>query len=81
MPYTHAAQWKNIYWTSLTLLDFPATILARYSFVPALVLVNIIMISDALINTQFFSEFVGYKVVFKWCLVYVVITTAFISKE
>ncbi|MBN1116900.1 MAG: hypothetical protein JXA77_06840 [Bacteroidales bacterium] len=82
LPYNHLELWKNIYWTSLTLLDFLAIVLVIYSLVPALILANIIMISDVLINTQFLTVFSHYKLVFQlvFCA-YVVISTPFICRK
>lgn len=48
--------WKNLYWVSLTFLDFLTIILIlRRSIVPALIASNLIIISDVLINTNGFT--------------------------
>ena len=49
--------WKNLYWVSLTFLDFLTIILIlrRRSIVPALIASNLIIISDVLINTDGFT--------------------------
>lgn len=48
--------WKNLYWASLTFLDFLTIILIlRRSIVPALIASNLIIISDVLINTNGFT--------------------------
>lgn len=44
--------WKNIYWVSLTFLDFLAIILILRSIVPALIISILIIVSDVLINTN-----------------------------
>lgn len=48
--------WKNLYWVSLTFLDFLTIILIlKRSIVPALIASNLIIISDVLINTNGFT--------------------------
>lgn len=48
--------WKNLYWVSLTFLDFVTLILIlRKSIVPGLIASNLIIISDVLINTDGFT--------------------------
>ena len=51
LPYSNAPLWKNIFWTSLTLLDFLAIVLIIQSIIPALMLSNLIVISDVVVNS------------------------------
>lgn len=85
--YESAPLWKNIYWTCLTFLDFAVIILIIYSVIPALVLSNLIIISDAIINSLGVN-FVGfdfavyYRLVFQIIfMVFVVITTPVILRK
>lgn len=79
--------WKNIYWTSLIFFDFLAIILILRNIVPALLISNLIIISDVIINTDGFTfERWGYPDDYKVILqiifcVYIVITTPIILKE
>ena len=79
LPYDHVSLWKNIYWTSLTLLDFAICIILMLKIKWGLILANLIMISDVLINTSLLSLFNGYKIAMQitFCL-FVMITTPLI---
>jgi hypothetical protein len=78
-PYTYVPLWKNIYWTALTFLDFLALFLIFKSLKPALLISNLIIISDVLINTkglQFFNDFnIFFQILFG---LYIVTTTPII---
>jgi hypothetical protein len=63
LPYINVPDWKNIYWTSLTILDFLVIILIFKSILFALILANSIMISDVLINTNLLTNISNYKTV------------------
>ena len=74
--------WKNIYWVSLTFFDFLAVFLILSDIKAALILSNLIIISDVIINTNgFTANWFGYKVILQliFC-VYIVITTPIILK-
>jgi|APHig6443717497_1056834.scaffolds.fasta_scaffold22518_2 hypothetical protein len=79
LPYTDVPLWKNIYWTALTFLDFLALFLIFKSLKPALLISNLIIISDVLINTkglQFFNDFnIFFQILFG---LYIVTTTPII---
>ncbi len=87
LPYNHVPLWKNIYWTSLTFLDFLAIILILKSIVPALIISNLIIISDVIINisgieiSQLGEYSDNYKLIMQiaFCL-YVLITTPIIFR-
>lgn len=81
LPYTFAPLWKNIYWTSLTFLDFTAVILILTHLKPALVLSVLIIISDVAINAyniklQQFDIIESYRFVFQFALGIYILTTA-----
>ncbi len=88
LPYTHVALWKNIYWTILTFLDFTAIILILTSLKPALLLSNLIIVTDVIINLSGcdFSEIgnfqYSYRLYFQifFCL-YVLLTTPIILRN
>ncbi len=78
--------WKNYYWVSLTFFDLLAIVLILRSIEFALVISNLIIISDVLINTNGFTlnpfDFSdGYKIILQliFCI-YIVITTPVILK-
>ncbi len=58
--------WKNIYWVSLTFFDFLAIILILRTIIPALVISNLIIVSDVIINTNGFTfsilDIIGYRI-------------------
>lgn len=79
LPYSNYPMWKNIFWTSLTFLDFLAIILILTSIKPALILSNLIMISDVLINTNGLHDFDYYKLILQTIFgVYVILSTLII---
>ncbi len=87
LPYNHVPLWKNIYWTSLTILDFLAIVLVLKSVIPALVVANLIIVSDVIINGSGIklSELGGFSDYYRFMLqvlfcVYVLITTPIILK-
>ena len=57
--------WKNIYWHALIVFDFLTTFLLLTYLNPGLVLSNLIIISDVLINTNLFTFFGHYKIIFQ----------------
>ena len=78
--------WKNMYWVSLTFFDFLAILLILSDIKSALILSNLIIISDVIINTDgFTAHWLGftdaYRVVLQllFCL-YIMITTPIILK-
>ncbi len=82
LPNDTAPDWKNIYWSSLTILDFIAIILILKSIAPALILANSIMISDVLINTNVLTYFNNYKIVLQIIFgFFVLITTPVIIHQ
>ena len=78
--------WKNIYWVSLTFLDFLAIILILRSIVPALIISNLIIVSDVLINTngltfERFGNSDDYKIVLQIIFgLYILSTTPIILR-
>ena len=78
--------WKNLYWVSLTFLDFLTIILILRSIVPALIVSNLIIVSDILINTnaltfERFGHFDDYKIVLQIIFgLYILITTPIILR-
>lgn len=82
LPYTHVPDWKNIFWTSLTVLDFLTIILiVRYVF-SGVLFSNLIIISDVIINTQIFTVFNDYKILMQLTFgLYILITTPIILDE
>ena len=78
--------WKNLYWVSLTFLDFLTIILILRSIVPALIVSNLIIVSDILINTnaltfERFGHFDDYKVVLQIIFgLYILTTTPIILR-
>jgi hypothetical protein len=88
LPYNNAPLWKNIYWTSLTLLDFLAIILILNSVVPALILSNLIIISDVIINSigVRLSDLVDYGANYKLIMqmifcIFILITTPILLRQ
>jgi hypothetical protein len=76
--------WKNMYWVSLTFFDFFAILLILSNIKAALIISNLIIISDVIINTDCFTANwldLHYKVILQliFCL-YIVITTPIILK-
>jgi hypothetical protein len=76
--------WKNMYWVSLTFFDFLAILLILSDIKSALIISNLIIISDVIINTDGFTANwldLHYKVILQliFCL-YIVITTPIILK-
>ena len=54
-------KWKNIFWVSLTFLDFLVVVLLLTRLKLGLLLGNIIIIVDVLVNTNFFKfDRLGY---------------------
>jgi len=82
LPYDHVPLWKNIYWTSLTLLDFAVCVILMIKINWGLILANLILISDVLINTSLLTLFNGYKIAMQitFCL-FVMITTPLIFND
>jgi hypothetical protein len=79
LPYTNVPLWKNIYWTSLTFLDLFAIFLVLKSLTPALLVSNLIIISDVIINTNGFQYFDDYRIWSQIALgLYILITTPII---
>lgn len=79
LPYDFVPMWNNVFWTSLTFLDFLTVILLFRSVLSGIILSNLIIISDVVINTSGFTFFADYRVILQiiFC-VYVVITTPII---
>ena len=76
----HVPAWKNLYWISLTFFDFLAIILILRSIVPALIISNLIIVSDVLINTngltfERFGYFDDYKIVLQIIFALYILTT------
>jgi hypothetical protein len=82
LPYNQVPLWKNIYWTSLTVLDLAVCIIMLIKIKWGLIIANLIMISDVLINTRLLTIFSGYKIGMQivFCL-FVMLTTPLIFKE
>ena len=88
LPYDSVPLWKNLYWTSLTLFDFLAIILILKSIIPALVISNVIIVSDVIINSsgirlsELGSYTDNYKLIMQivFCF-YVLITTPIILRQ
>lgn len=78
--------WKNIYWVSLTFLDFLAIVLILRSIFPALIISNLIIVSDVLINTngltfERFGNSDDYKIVLQIIFgLYILSTTPIILR-
>ena len=88
LPYTNAPMWKNIYWTSLTLFDFLAIVLILKSIIPALILSNLIIISDVIINSIGIrlSDLVDYTANYRLIMqvlfcIFVLITTPILLRQ
>jgi len=62
LPYHHVPLWKNIFWTSLTVLDIAVVLLLFFRVYIGLILANLVIVSDVLINTEFFSFFAYYRI-------------------
>jgi hypothetical protein len=75
LPYTHAALWKNIYWTLLLPFDFLVIVLILTAVVPGLIVSNLIIISDVIINTRGCVFFGNYKIIMQTVFGLYVITT------
>ena len=76
LPYTSVPFWKNLYWSMLTFLDPLVILLIFIRLKPALGLANAVIISDVLINTEFFTNFGYYRILMQagFC-VYVIAAT------
>ena len=79
-------KWKNIFWVSLMFLDFLVVVLLLTKLKLGLLLSNIIIITDVLVNTNFFKfDRLGYdddykiylQVIF---LIYVLISSLIVLK-
>ena len=82
LPYTYVPLWKNIYWTALTFLDLFAVFLIFKSLIPALLISNLIIISDVIINTKGFQYFDNFNIYFQILFgLYIVITTPIIIRK
>lgn len=84
LPYTYAPLWKNIYWTSLTFLDFAVILLILTSIKPAMIVSVLIIVSDVIINSKGFDfhefDFIdNYRLVFQFAFgLYILITAPII---
>lgn len=79
-------KWKNIFWVSLTFLDFIVVVLLLTKLNFGLLLANIVIIADVLINTNFFKfDRLGYDDDYKIYLqvvfaIYVLISSLIVLK-
>jgi hypothetical protein len=79
LPYDHVPLWKNIFWSSLTVIDFFVILLLFYQVIPGLLLANLVMMTDVLINTSAYRFFDHYKIQLQIIFsIFVLITTAII---
>ena len=87
LPYDHIPLWKNIFWTSLTFVDLIAIIFILTSIKPALLISNLIIISDVIINCSGYDFkicdiFNDYRVVSQILFgLYILITTPIILRQ
>ena len=87
LPYKCVPLWKNIYWTSLTFLDFITIIMFLKTIKPALLISNLIIISDVIINCSGY-DFSNYSILSDYRIVsqiifglYILITTPIILRQ
>jgi hypothetical protein len=87
LPYENVPLWKNIYWTSLTFLDFLVIIMILKSIKPALLISNLIIISDVIINCSgydFSNHYIlnDYRIITQIIFgFYILITTPIILRQ
>jgi hypothetical protein len=82
LPYVSAPDWKNIYWTSLILLDFIAILLILKYTISGLILANLIMISDIVINTNLLTYSSDYRIILQIFFgLFILMTTPLIIKK
>ncbi|MGV0937892.1 hypothetical protein [Empedobacter falsenii] len=79
-------KWKNIFWVSLTFLDFLVVVLLLTKLKFGLLLANIVIITDVLVNTNFLKfDRLGYDDDYKIYLqvvfaIYVLISSLILLK-
>lgn len=83
LPYTTVPLWKNIYWTSLTFLDPLVILLLFIRLKPALVLANLVIISDVIINTRMLTFFSHYRIIMQtiFCIYIIIITVYYLKRS
>ena len=82
LPYNNVPLWKNIYWTSLTVLDLAVIIILLIKTKWGLILANLIMITDVMITTELFAIFNNYKIFMQiFFFIFIIVTTPLVFKE